>query len=195
MNVDFYFPTPIWWMDTNLNNDNIKQYCYNLKENDPAGRHISNNGGWQSQEINLIDDLPELVQYIMEASQRTIYDYGYDPEKTKLFFGNAWVNINQKDNTNQIHLHHGSYLSGVYYVNVTPNSGNIVFYRNFDQAYITSSFAKVVNNTAISGQTVSYTPKPGRLILFPSNLLHSVEASNDDGDRISIAFNIGISYA
>jgi len=195
MNVDFYFPTPIWWMDTNLNNDNIKQYCYNLKENDPVGRHISNNGGWQSQEINLIDDLPELVQYIMEASQRTIYDYGYDPEKTKLFFGNAWVNINQKDNTNQIHLHHGSYLSGVYYVNVTPNSGNIVFYRNFDQAYITSSFAKVVNNTAISGQTVSYTPKPGRLILFPSNLLHSVEASNDDGDRISIAFNIGISYA
>ena len=195
MNVDFYFPTPIWWMDTNLNNDNIKQYCYNLKENDPVGRHISNNGGWQSQEINLIDDLPELVQYIMEASQRTIYDYGYDPEKTKLFFGNAWVNINQKDNTNQIHLHHGSYLSGVYYVNVTPNSGNIIFYRNFDQAYITSSFAKVVNNTAISGQTVSYTPKPGRLILFPSNLLHSVEASNDDGDRISIAFNIGISYA
>ena len=80
-------------------------------------------------------------------------------------------------------------------MNVTPNSGNIVFYRNFDQAYITSSFAKVVNNTAISGQTVSYTPKPGRLILFPSNLLHSVEASNDDGDRISIAFNIGISYA
>lgn len=195
MNVDYYFPTPIWWTDSNLDNDTILNYCYNLKKSNPEGKQISNRGGWQSAEINAGEDLPELVSFIMSCMPRTLVDYGFDLNKTSTFFGNSWININQKDNTNQIHMHHGSYLSGVYYVKATPESGNISFYRNFDQAFIISSYANVVNHTSISGGLVYYPPKTGRLLLFPSNLLHSVDASTDNEDRISIAFNIGIRYA
>jgi uncharacterized protein (TIGR02466 family) len=195
MNIDYYFPTPIWWTDSNLDNDSILNYCYNLKKSDPEGRQISNRGGWQSAEINACEDLPELVSFIMSCVPRTLVDYGFDVDRTSTFFGNSWVNINRKDNTNQIHVHHGSYLSGVYYVKATPESGNIFFYRNFDQSFITTSYAKVVNHTSISGGVVYYPPKTGRLLLFPSNLMHSVDASTDDEDRISIAFNVGIRYA
>lgn len=194
MNVDFYFPTPIWWMDSHLDNNTILEYCLKKKEEDPAGRQISNRGGWQSDEVDLKTDLPHLVNFIMDHSTKTIYDYGYDSDRTKLFFGNSWININRGNNTNQVHMHHGSFLSGVYYVKTTEQSGNICFYRNYDQSFIITSYSKVVNHTSLSSAAAYYPPKDGRLILFPSNLLHSVEASEDDEERISIAFNLGITY-
>jgi uncharacterized protein (TIGR02466 family) len=193
LNTDYYFPTPIWWTDTQIDNSKLLDYCYQLRESDPKGRHISNNGGWQSDEID-VNDISELVDCVMTTAPKTLVDYGFDLDKTSLFFGNAWVNINKGKDTNQIHLHHGSYLSGVYYVKATPQSGNIFFYKDFNQSFITSSFAKIVNNTSISGGVCYYPPKTGRVIMFPSNLLHSVDASSDDEDRISIAFNLGIRY-
>lgn len=194
MNLDYYFPTPIWWEDTKIDVEPIKEWCYSLRRDDPEGRKLSNRGGWQSQELVLGDYIPELVTHIMRNAERSIDDYGYQPGKTKLFFGNSWVNINRGGNTNQVHLHHGSFLSGVFYVKTTPASGKIFFYRNFDQAYIISSFAKIENYTPLSSGVVWYPPKDGRLIMFPSNLLHAVDESEDEEDRISIAFNIGIRY-
>lgn len=191
MNLDYYFPTPIWWCDINIDNDYLLDYCYNKRESDPDGRKISNKGGWQSQEL-CGDDIPELAQEAVNRASRCITDYGFNSDNTGLFFGNSWININQRGDVNQIHLHHGSFLSGVYYVKCTQDSGDIYFYRNFDQNFIATSMAEVVTPTAITSGVVHYPPKVGRLIIFPSNLLHSVESSEDDEDRISIAFNIGI---
>jgi hypothetical protein len=39
---------------------------------------------------------------------------------------------------------------------------------------------------------MSVVPSPGKLVLFPSWLVHYVENNLDDTDRISIAFNIEI---
>jgi len=194
MNLDYYFPTPIWWEDTNIDVKPIEEWCYSLRDQDSTGRNLFNRGGWQSQEISLNEEIPELVSFIMKQAGRTLDDYGYEPARTKIFFGNSWVNINKGKDTNQIHLHHGSFLSGVFYVKTTPQSGKIFFYRNFDQNYITTSFAKIKDYTAISSGTVWYPPKDGRLIMFPANLLHAVDESTDEEDRISIAFNIGIQY-
>lgn len=193
MNLDYYFPTPIWWCDLQIDNDYLLNYCYSLREKDPEGRKISNKGGWQSQEI-CGDDISELADAAINASARSIADYGYNQQKTGLFFGNSWININNRGDTNQIHLHHGSFLSGVYYVKANEDSGDIYFFRNFDQYFITNGMAEVVNHTPLSAGVVHYPPKTGRLIVFPSNLLHSVNENVDDEDRISIAFNIGIKH-
>ena len=40
-----------------------------------------------------------------------------------------------------------------------------------------------------SQQSLVIPPKPGRMILFPSGLHHSVQPSQDDARRYSIAFN------
>ena len=53
MNTDFYFPTPIWWLDTDIDNAPIAQLCNNLRAEDLEGRQISNNGGWQSKDFKL----------------------------------------------------------------------------------------------------------------------------------------------
>ena len=39
---------------------------------------------------------------------------------------------------------------------------------------------------------MSVTPEVGKLIIFPSWLVHYVEPNLDDSDRISMAFNITV---
>lgn len=194
LNLDFYFPTPVWWTDLDLDNTKLMDQIYDMRDNDPKGREISNRGGWQSQEINP-DDIAELRDAIFPlVSQRCMSDYGYNPKDLALVFGNAWANINNEGDTNQIHLHHGSFLSGVYYVYAPEGSGKLFFYKNFDSQYIVESMAPIKNHTALSGGTVFYPATTGRLIIFPSNLPHAVD-KNDEGcvsDRISIAFNLGL---
>ena len=52
MNFDLWFPTPIWWEDTtDIEIQPILDLCYQLRTNDPAGRRLSNEGGWQSQDF------------------------------------------------------------------------------------------------------------------------------------------------
>ena len=48
---DLIFPTFIWECKVNdIDNDVIKDYCFNLKEN-TQGATISNRGGWHSSEL------------------------------------------------------------------------------------------------------------------------------------------------
>lgn len=192
MNLDYYFPTPVWWVDTGINNETILQYCYTAREKDPTGRSISNLGGWQSNDINP-KDLPELYNYIMVNANQCLHDYGYD-SSTTLEMGNMWVNINEKNHSNKTHIHHGSFISGVYYVKCNENSPQIVFYKNFSEDFIVTSASRVDRYTPISGSVCKYPPKEGRLILFPSYLPHSVEENETEEERISISFNIAIKY-
>jgi uncharacterized protein (TIGR02466 family) len=190
MNLDFIFPTPVWWEDIGIDNKEVQKYCYLQKDKDPTGRKLSNRGGWQSQDLPLERDLKFLVDHIIDSCSIAMSHYGF--HNTKLSFGNSWINISSGSDTNNCHNHQGSFLSGVYYVKVNENSGHINFYRDFNQSFITSSYAPVVHRTPLTRDVVAYTPKVGRLIVFPSNLVHEVTSSIDDEDRISISFNMGI---
>ena len=80
----------------------------------------------------------------------------------------------------------------MYFVSAPENCGDLIFYRNFNDQFIVESHAPVKEYTPLSGGMVKYKPKTGRLVIFPANLVHSVEAGDCDEDRISVAFNIGL---
>ena len=42
--------------------------------------------------------------------------------------------------------------------------------------------------------TYSFTPKEGKMLIFPSSLSHLVEKNESDEDRISYSFNIILNY-
>ena len=103
---------------------------------------------------------------------------------------NGWFNVNQKGNSNQIHTHGGSFISGTYYVQAEQDQSELIFYKNFTEDFVISSAGQIDNFTAISGATCRYPPKTGRLILFPSYVPHGVMPSTSDNERISLAFNM-----
>lgn len=193
MNLDFYFPTPIWWDDTNINLEPIRALCQRLRDEDPNGRQISNNGGWQSADFKGGDhnELSTLIDYILGASERCLGDYGYAlGYKFKML--NLWFNVNGKGHSNQIHTHAGSFLSGTFYVTVPNNASDIVFYKNTSEDHIIASAAHIDTHTAISGATCRYPPRDGRMVLFPSYLPHGVLPSQTEEERVSLAFNLEI---
>jgi len=195
MNMDFYFPTPVWWEDTNIDNTPIIELCNKLRNDDPNGRKISNNGGWQSSDFkpNEHTEFADFVIAVTNKSLQCLNDYGYVQNAYKLEMLNAWFNINQEGNSNQIHTHGGSFISGVYYAKANTDQSELIFYKNFTEDYIITSAGDIEQFTPISGATCRYPPKTGRLVLFPSYIPHGVMPSTSKDERISLAFNMRMS--
>lgn len=192
MHLDYYFPTPIWWEQVNINNDEIVNFCHTLRNSDPIGRKLSNIGGWQSQNLKPHEhqSLHLLSNTIYQLSSKCIEDIGYDVNGASLEILNMWVNINEEFNYNQVHIHDTSLLSGVYYAKCSDNSGELEFYRNFSDQFIISSVGPVERSTTISASVARYRPAVGMLVLFPSHIPHSVLPSTVAEERISLAFNL-----
>jgi uncharacterized protein (TIGR02466 family) len=192
MNFDLYFPTPIWWEETDLDNTAIEALAYRLREEDPIGRKLSNQGGWQSMDFRpgTHPEVAELEKKIMEQAERCIIDYGYRKDKCFVVMENMWININGKHHTNSVHIHDNSFISGAYYVKAQEGHGNITFYKSYYQDYIVASQAIVDCYTPISASAITYKPKTGKLLIFPGFLPHGVERNEIDEERISISFNV-----
>lgn len=191
MKCELHFPMPIWYEETRLNNDVILRLCDKIKSIDPAGRQKSNYGGWQSQDFHEgnYPELAALESTINRFSKDCFYDLGYDsPGKIH----NFWINRNNRHNFNNVHIHPGAIISGVYYVSCAENTGNLVFPRPPSEAYILAG-ASENRMTQLNAWGASYQPKPGMIFLFLGHMNHYVEPNdNFNFERISIAFNLGV---
>lgn len=194
MNIEFFFPTPIWWEDTGIDCSSIENMCLNERFKDPIGRILSNQGGWQSFDFRpgTKTELLEVESKILQQSLQCVRDYGYDENAVVVFIENLWININGKNNTNSVHIHDNSFVSGVFYVRAKPGQGNINFYKSYNHDFIVASQAPIKNYTAISAAAMTYPPITGRLMMFPGHLPHGVERNTVDEERISISFNVKI---
>ena len=195
LNCEFYFPTPIWWNDTNYNNNDLLDLFNNLKSNNTAGNNRSNVGGWQS--TNLITKnfsaINSFTEWMTSTSDKCLRDLGLNSEKYKFVCQNIWFNENRGKNTNQVHIHGGCFIAGTYYVKVPKKAGQIVFHRNYLEEFIFDPLlAHADEYTHINGLSVKYQPKESKIILFPAWLQHSVEAGQSNESRISLAFNLTI---
>lgn len=191
MNLETWFPTPIWNMVANIpdcQNQEAVNFCFALKQNS-NGRVVSNVGGWQSNELFKADWLNTPLNFLVNAAtancQKALVELGSRKEAVVL---NAWVNINGKTNHNQLHNHLNCDLSCVFYL--TDNNSEIEFQRPYDiQKYFLDNLESN-NSTAASFSHVTYSPSKNTFLIFPAWLQHSVKPNQNESPRISIAMNI-----
>ena len=144
---------------------------YDLKK-EYDNNYKSNIGGYQSP--NLINDanLLDLKFFIVNSIKDLTKSENID-----LF--EIWLNISSFGNFNLPHNHikenKGINYSGVLYLKTNEKSGDIRFYNpfNFNESY-------------------PYTPQIKDIVLFDSNVYHSVDVNLSKEDRMSIAFNFRI---
>lgn len=194
MMIELYFPTPVWWEQTDIDVTNMLELCYLLQKQDPQGRKLSNQGGWQSNDFRprTHDALKVLEDKIIEQAEQCVRDFGYREDLCFVDIENLWFNINHKNHTNAVHTHDNSFISGVFYLKAKPGQGNINFYKSYSQDFITASQAPIGKFTSLSASAMSFVPQTQKLILFPGWLPHGVERNELDEDRISISFNVRI---
>ena len=173
-----YLDSQLFSLDTKK----IKNKILNLKSKD-KGRIISNYGGWQSQSFNKINKNFESLFDNINASVKKI-EKQLNLEK-KLFLHNYWCSVNNFGSFNKPHEHHGAVISGVYYVSIPKNSGDIVFMnQNRDMVYQPIKQYNKYNSSVWTTE-----PKENLCLLFPSYLMHYVEPNLSKEERISISFN------
>jgi uncharacterized protein (TIGR02466 family) len=186
-----WFPTLIWQADLPDNEKselkNIKDFILNLKKEEPDGVKKSSYGGWQSDTYhNHVEGFENITDKIDKTIETIRNQIGVPELKLKDF----WCNVNTYGDYNVLHNHHGSILSGVFYVDVPDeNMGNINFVRSDDISYYLPKLQEYNNFT---GESATYKPETGRVLIFPSWLKHSVDGCKSKNNRISISFNYGV---
>ena len=103
----------------------------------------------------------------------------------KLIITQSWLNKNKKGESHHEHVHPNSMVSGVWYPQIHEQLPPIQF-RSRSQRDVSLQTEKY--NT-FNSATFMLPMKRGELILFPSNLTHSVPPNKFEEERISLSFN------
>jgi|TARA_B110000971_G_C20000374_1_gene496507 uncharacterized protein (TIGR02466 family) len=187
MHTELWFPSVIWSSIIHMvDNSAVKNWAYEHKKSDP-GRTISNYNGYQSSDLRKWNcpGIDSLIETLNEEAAICAKQVGLAP--VELY--NIWLNINPPGAYNHLHNHVGSVFSGVYYVDATPEQGNIQFERSDGAEYHIPE--KIEKDTYYTSTRASYAAKTGGLYIFPGWLKHSVQGNKSNADRISISFNYG----
>jgi uncharacterized protein (TIGR02466 family) len=128
-------------------------------------------------EIKLIDLRNEINNAIREFAAA----HGTKIENASI---HSWINYFEPGNYEERHDHYGNIISGVYYVQAMPNTGNFEYYEPAKQKCMWNALYTNIRNVS------EVQPKTGKMILFPSYLEHCVKRNVSSSTRISIAFNI-----
>ncbi len=199
---EFYFPTMFFIRDLDDAeevNSELLTIIRGERERDQEGIQRSNVkalGGWHSK-----NNLHEKSAYnvirerVLEHGRFVSAELNYNRDY-HLGIDSMWSIINGPGSFNKAHIHPGSIWSGVYYVAAPEKCGDIEFTDPRTENLIKQ--AKYVPNQKRPREAwakVRFTPKPGKMILFPSWLYHSVDANlteeeGENAERVIISFNL-----
>lgn len=173
------FPSTVWSIDLNLDLGEMQTDINSFAEKIPS-EYATNRGGYQGHGfgyVPLIDAIKDNVP-------------GYEEPELGYLHVYPWVNINSNGCYNVRHHHADgvNLLSGVFYVKVPENSGDIIFYDPRPAMIHSMAGMKYYGQGRMS--TYKMSIKENRLLYFPSWLEHEVEPNNTDENRISISFDV-----
>jgi hypothetical protein len=161
-----------------IDNSAIKEFCYQNEQNS-----LSISDERIGSLISIIND--RLIGI------KNMYGLRNDVDTEVV---NGWVNINRPGaflHNKPPHLHTHYFMSAVYYVTAPKNGGNLTFVAPFTGLEYTVPRGAIGNDTVYNSSRWSIEPEEGKLIIFPSWLLHYVNDNRSQEDRVSMAFNIG----
>ena len=183
------FSTPVY-VDT----CDLTEIDFNMEWQNPCGDDptygnngkISANVNWL--EVGLYADLKRTIE--AHLSQYVFGVLG-SSRGIELEHQSSWVNRHDKGDKARNHVHVNSMFSGVLYLQVPPDSGDLIFnVPAMNPTYCTSTVSlDIVEPNIYNQREVPFTPETGDIIIFPSHLPHYVTASNSDQPRYSLAFN------
>ena len=185
------FPTIIHeYLHDNFDEKEAIDFCYKQKELDPQGKVISNRGGWHSNFFNVTDD--NIISNILtEGLGKSIFT----ALRPSLGFSiNYWIMINCPNSYNTSHTHPDAHFSGVVWLKVPEKSGKIKFENPLTHTSFVevSSYLDEVKDQTAFYHGMTFSPKVGKMLTFPSALRHEVLLNESDEDRIAVSYNINI---
>ena len=149
-------------------------------------QHVKSTHATMCDLFNIVQFQP-LVKEIQNFSYIFLENLGYSAQSIDAMrLKQMWANSSNQNDYLFPHIHSNSVVSGAFYVK-SSDTDCIQFYND-----ITDTTLVPENSTAVNQRSVDYPCKPGRLILFKSNLLHGTTVKKDMTEKIVMSFNIGL---
>ena len=189
MNIEYWFPTPIFvWDIPNANelNTHLEKHIVEWSQKDPGLAKTNVNGWHSTSDMHVRPEYKPLVD-ILYSAQREVFTHQHLEVNPVL--GNMWANINPKGGWNRAHVHPNCIYSGVYYIKTPDNCGHLKFEDPRPGVQLSIPARKDEQHRPDTWREVHYQPVAGRLIMFPFWLNHLVEPNQSDDIRISVSFN------
>lgn len=129
----------------------------------------------------------ELRAHIQAEADNFADTYRLDRRRHPLKINECWFNYYSRGDSQEIHCHQNSVISGIYYVKAPPGAAPTVFHSPFAEVMLAPPLTGIND---FNSQAVGFEPQAGRMILFRSWLRHNVKRHEVDESRVTIAFNI-----
>ena len=194
MNRHVLFSTPVY-LKMVKDPEKMNKYLFPLikawSEKEKSESKTNEGGGWHSPtDMNHRKEYQSLSDELFTMQDEIFRDFGMEPKPA---LGNMWANINYPGCYNRQHTHPNSQWTGVYYVKVPKDSGNL-FVEDPRPAANVMLARRVKNLPTPLWKVVYYPAIEGQMIMFPAWLTHGVEINEskekgEKGWRISISFN------
>jgi uncharacterized protein (TIGR02466 family) len=185
MNIERWFPTPVLWHNASQEvSTRIKADFFSREkdiklvlQNGVWGDNITSSFGQEDDFIQRFE-LHELGNLVDNAVHELATAFNI---RKKLIRKESWVNYQNKYQYQNVHTHPGNVVSTCYYIQATPEDG---VFRLYPPKTELSTWIDVEGY-----ETVTYKPKTGLVLAFPSSMEHSVSQNLTDNTRISISCN------
>tara|TARA_Y100000590_G_C15446514_1_gene910978 strand:+ start:117 stop:752 length:636 start_codon:yes stop_codon:yes gene_type:complete len=186
-NIARLFSTPVFQSpETYKFNKSELEFIDKQREN-----AIKNQSGNLFSKNNYVLESPELKN-LKEFCNNNLFIFFYDSFKVKkdieIYITQSWINFNQKNTSHHRHKHVNSIISSVIFIKgeMCP----ITFYNSERNLFGNLlSFEDFTAPNENNNSRVYFNNQNGKLFLFPSTLMHSVERNNSEVERISLSFN------
>ena len=198
--LDLLWPSPLLKVIdpvASANNKALRRLLLSLPRAGEPGVKKTNIGGWQS-DVDLFERPEPELTLLRTRTYHAVFRYlqAMAPPgsegKFEVSIGSAWANLNNRTHQNSPHMHPGVQLSGVYYVD--DGGSRLGGVRLIDPRPQSSMVPTPAKWSYGMGEHIRVASVPGLFVLFPAWLQHYVTAHEGSGTRISVSFNVRVTF-
>jgi uncharacterized protein (TIGR02466 family) len=182
------FPTFIteWDLGRDITEEELSVVEYHSAED----KCHKNKGNIVSNDTYILQDCKSLASinhFIEFGVQHYVSTILKPTNQLKFYITQSWLNYTLPGQYHHKHSHQNSIISGVFYFNADEEKDKIFFYK--PELYNRIEFER----TSIDWYNADncwFPVKTGKMMLFPSELMHMVQETETAETRISLAFNV-----
>jgi len=129
------------------------------------------------------DEMTDIRQFCLLNTSKYFHEVLKVHPATSLYITQSWLNFSGNQQGHHTHSHPNSIVSGVFYFESDEND-KIKFHRSYDSDPFPKTEYDILNS-----ETWWFPATKGKLILFSSKTVHSVDIRESNVPRISLSFN------
>jgi oxalate decarboxylase/phosphoglucose isomerase-like protein (cupin superfamily) len=176
-NLNPWWQTPVWEIDAFCDpefNQILLDECYQAGQSIQRDQNPKNSM-WDYAGPTLIELKDKIVQTVTQQVNASIQE----ARDLKLNYDcpMAWINVKEPGESIELHAHPDATMAVTYYLQAKDNSGDLVLVdtSNYENGRINLKHIK---------------PVQGKLVFFPSYVLHYIEPNQSNDLRISLSTDV-----